>query len=174
MPVISREAATFSEAGGSDIFLAVQTRRAGKIKGEAVSPGHEDEIVVRAWNWGVSASATAGGTQQTARRVYKGLTVVKEIDAASTALMSALASNDEVKEAKLTMRKPGSEQIGFFFITLKSARVTAIDHATDPQGNTLETVTFLFAKVEVEYRPQTAAGGRGASFTFSDDITPAS
>lgn len=160
--------------GASDIFLAVQTRRAGKIKGEAVSPGHEDEIVVQGWNWGVSASATAGGTQTTARRVYKGLTVVKAIDSSTTALMSALASNDEVKEAKLTMRKPGSEQIGFFFVTLKSARVASLEHATDAQGNTLETVTFLFAKVEVEYRPQSTTGGRGASFSFSDDITPAS
>ena len=63
--------------------------------------------------------------------------MVKLIDSATTALMSALATNDEIKEAKLTMRKPGSEQMDYFLVTLKNARVSAIDHATDAQGNTL-------------------------------------
>ena len=34
----------------------------------------------------------------------------------------ALATNDEIKEAKLTMRKPGSEQVDYFLITLNNAR----------------------------------------------------
>ncbi|MGY4828983.1 Hcp family type VI secretion system effector [Sphaerotilaceae bacterium SBD11-9] len=159
-------------AGSSDIFLAVQTKRAGKVKGEAQNPGHEDDIVVKGWHWGVAASAALGSAQATGRRAYKGLTVVKSIDAATTALMAALATNDEVKEAKLTMRKAGSEQIDYFLITLQKARVTAVDHATDEQGNTLETVTLQFQKVSVEYRPQKSAGGRGASLTFEDEILP--
>jgi len=87
--------------------------------------------------------------------------------------MAALATNDEIKEAKLTMRKSGSEQIDYFLVTLQKARVTAVDHSTDAQGNTLETVTLQFQKVSVEYRPQKSAGGRGASLTFEDEILPA-
>lgn len=162
-----------SPAGGSDIFLHVQTKRAGKVKGEAVSPGHEDDIVVQSWRWGVAASSAIGATQATARRSYSGLTVVKLIDTATTALMSALVTNDEVKEAKLTMRKAGSEQVDYFLVTLANARVSEIEHSTDAQGNTLETVTLVFTKVEVEYRPQKSAGGRGGSFTFSDELIPA-
>ena len=158
---------------GSDIYLSVQTKRAGKVKGEAITPGHEDDIVVQGWNWGVSASAALGTAQATGRRAYKGLTVVKQIDAATTALMAALATNDEVKEAKLTMRKSGSEQIDYFLVTLQKARVTALDHSTDAQGNTLETVTLQFQKVSVEYRPQKSTGSRGASLTFEDEILPA-
>ena len=171
MPVVIQDVNGSSD-GASDIFLSVQTKRAGKVKGEVVSPGHEDEIGIKAWNWGVSASATAGGTAATSRRIYRELVVVKAIDSATTSLLSALATNDEIKEAKLTMRKPGSEQIGFFFITLKQGRISALEHSTDEQGNTLETVSFVFGKVEVEYRPQTTGGGRGASSMFSDDITP--
>ena len=154
----------------ADIFLSVQTKRAGKVKGEATNPGHEDEIVVQGWNWGVSASSALGSSQATGRRAYRGLTIVKQIDSATTALMAALATNDEVKEAKLTMRKAGSEQIDFFLVTLQKARITAVDHSSDGQGNTLETVTLQFNKVSVEYRPQKSAGGRGASMTFEDEI----
>ncbi len=154
----------------SDIFLSVQTKRAGKVKGEALNPGHEEEIVVKGWHWGVSASSALGSTQATSRRAYKGLTIIKQIDSATTALMAALATNDEVKEAKLTMRKAGAEQIDYFLVTLQKARVSAVEHATDDAGNTFETVTLQFNKVSVEYRPQKAAGSRGASMTFEDEI----
>jgi type VI secretion system secreted protein Hcp len=154
----------------ADIFLSVQTKRAGKVKGEAVNPGHEEEIVVKGWHWGVAATSALGSTQATSRRAYKGLTVIKQIDSATTALMAALATNDEVKEAKLTMRKAGSEQMDYFLITLQKARVSSVDHATDEGGNTLETLTLQFNKVSVEYRPQKAAGSRGASMTFEDEI----
>jgi type VI secretion system secreted protein Hcp len=171
MPMASQAGASANSS--SDIFLHVQTKRAGKVKGEAISIGHEDDIVVQGWNWGMAASSALGSSQATGRRSYKGLTVVKQIDAATTALMAALATNDEVKEAKLTMRKAGSEQIDFFIITLKNARITSLDHTTDAQGNTLEAVTLQFNKVSVEYRPQKSTGGRGASLTFEDEILPA-
>jgi type VI secretion system secreted protein Hcp len=154
----------------ADIFLSVQTKRAGKVKGEALDPGHEDEIVVKGWHWGVAATSALGSTQATSRRAYKGLTVIKQIDSATTALMAALATNDEVKEAKLTMRKAGSEQMDYFLVTLQKARVSSVDHSTDESGNTIETVTLQFNKVSVEYRPQKSAGSRGASMTFEDEI----
>lgn len=156
----------------SDVFLSVQTKRAGKVKGEAIAPGHEDDIVVRGWHWGVSASSALGSSQATGRRAYKALTVVKQVDSATTALMSALVTNDEVKEAKLTMRKAGSEQIDYFLLTLQKARISSVDHSADEHGNTLETVTLQFKKVSVEYRTQKSAGGRGASMTFEDEILP--
>ncbi len=155
---------------GADVFLHVQTRRAGKIKGESIQRNHEEEIVVKGWTWGVSSSSALGSSQATGRRAYKALTVIKQIDAATTALMSALATNDEVKEARLTMRKAGGGQVDFFTVTLQKARITSVDHVTDAAGNTMETVTLQFNKVAVEYRPQQTGGGLGASMTFEDEI----
>lgn len=155
---------------GADVYLHVQTKRAGKVKGEATSAGHEDDIVLKGWTWGVSSTSALGSTQATGRRAYRGLTVIKQIDAATTALMSALATNDEVKEAKLTMRKAGAGQVDYFLITLEKARITSVDHVTDAAGNTVETVTLQFNKVAVEYRPQQSTGSRGASMTFEDEI----
>jgi len=158
--------------GSGDIFLSVQTRRAGMVKGESAVPGHENEITVSSWRWAVQASSSLGATAATARRSYSGLTVVKTIDSASTALLSALATNDEVKQCVLTMRKSGGEAMDYFFITLKEARITQIDCSTNEHGEASEVVTLSFRKVEVEYRRQERSGGRGASSIFTDEIVP--
>ena len=155
---------------GIDTFLHVQTRRAGKVKGEAASQGHTDDITVAGWHWGLTAGSALGDTQATARRSYTALTVVKGIDLATTALMSALATNDEVKEAKLSMRRAGGMQEDFFLVTLKGARITSVLHDADADGATRETVTLAFTEVEVEYRPQRKSGGRGGSTVFTDSL----
>jgi type VI secretion system secreted protein Hcp len=156
--------------GGSDVFLRVQTKRAGKVKGEATSPGHEEDIIVDRWQWGLTASSAIGNTQATARRSYSALTIHKRIDSSTTALMSALATNDEVKEAKLTMRKAGGDQQDYFTITLKAARISGVTHSTGNDGETTETVAIVFTKVEVEYKPQKSTGIKGGSMTFTDEL----
>lgn len=170
MPIVLPESRSRSELGSSDIFLRVQTRRAGKIKGESALKGHEEDILVNSWNWGLSASSAIGSNQATGRRSYTALTLNKSIDVATTALMSALAQNDLVKEARLSMRRAGGDQDDYFIVTLKDARIVGLSHSTDSSGQASETVQFTFTKVEVEYRPQSAAGGRGGSTVFSDEL----
>jgi type VI secretion system secreted protein Hcp len=171
MPSTTSPAAT---PGRSDIFLHLQAKRAGKVKGEAIVPGHENDIEVLQWNWGAAASSAIGSSQATARRTYSGLSVVKRIDSATTALLAALATNDEIKEARLVVRKSdGDEALDYFIVTLNNARVVAVNHATDEHGTTTEAVTLTFTKVAVEYRSQRNSGGRGASFVFQDEVHPA-
>ena len=166
--------ATTANPSASDIYLHLQTKRAGKVKGEATAADHENDIVVRGWRWGATASSALGSTQSTARRSYQALTIVKGFDAASTALLAALATNDEVREAKLTMRKAGDGQMDYLTITLTNARVASIEHQADNAGGAVETVGFLFTKVAVDYVPQLASGGRGGSRSFEDEILPSS
>jgi len=168
MPTSTHPAAGSAGHGDCDIFLHVMTKRAGKVKGEAHSAGHTDDIVVAGWHWGLASHAAVGSTAATSRRSYTALTIVKAIDSATTALMSALATNDEVKEAKLTMRRAGGAQEDFFLITLKAARITSLEHDVDSTGNTRETIGIAFTDVEVEYRLQRASGQRGASTMFTD------
>ncbi len=156
--------------GAADIFLHVQTKKAGKIKGEASSPGHIDDIIIHGWRWSVSASSALGSVQATGRRSYTALTVRKQIDRATTALMQALVTNDEVKEAKLTMRRASGEQDEYFTITLQAARVTAVEHVADAEGGTYENVSFTFTKVNAEYTPQKGTGLRSGSTSFSDEL----
>lgn len=171
MPLNLQQIGAASAGGGGDVFLSVQTKRAGKVKGEA-SGSREGEIEVTGWQWGMASGTAVDSTQASARRSYSALTVHKRIDSATTALMSALATNDEVKEAVLTMRRSGGDQQEYFIITLKSARISSLQHSSDAAGETRETVTIAFAKVQVEYRPQQASGLRAGSQVFNDELLP--
>jgi type VI secretion system secreted protein Hcp len=87
--------------------------------------------------------------------------------------MSALATNDEIKELKLALRKPGDGQEDFFTITLAGARVVGVDLDCDESGETVERASFAFTKIDVEYRVQSADGVLGASSTFTDELLSA-
>ena len=156
----------------SDVFLSLTTKRAGKIKGEATTAGHEDDIEIVGWGWGVQANTAIGSGAATARRSYKHLSLVKGIDAASTGLLSALASNDEVREAKLTMRKAGGEALDYFVMTLAGARVVAVDIEVGAGGVPIEHVSIAFAKVDIEYQRQETAGIGSGACSFSDEAIP--
>lgn len=159
--------------GASDLFLSVQTKRAGKVKGEVTTEGHEQEIQLLRWNWGVSANTAIGSTERTARRVYRHLVVTKGIDAASTALLSALATNDEIKQAVLTMRKAGGEALDYFTMTLEGARVVGLDIEVGDDGRPLERVSIAFTKIGIAYQPQQSAGLGSGTFSFDDEVLPA-
>ena len=165
--------ATGSGPGKSDILLHVQTKRAGKLKGESKVAGHADDIEVLSWMWSLSGSSAVGSAQAQARRSYSALTVVKSIDVATTALMSALATNDEVKEARLTMRKSGGDPLDYFTIKLAGARIEQVTHEVSETGQARERVDIVFTKVDVEYKRQDASGRLMTNVSFSDEILPA-
>jgi type VI secretion system secreted protein Hcp len=159
------------------MFLSVRSARTGDIKGEAAAVDHDEQIVVHGWTWGMTQQVAAGlptggggsAGQAGKRRSLRPLTVYKRLDKASTSLMSVLGSNDSVRTAVLSMRKAGEGQQDFFKVTLTDGRVVDLDYAADEHGNVVEQVTFAFAKIEIEYRPQTSTGGRGGGSTFMID-----
>ena len=158
-------------ATSADMYLDLSLKRAGKVKGESSSAGHANDIVVRGFSWGVGAAGDAVAGQQTGRRSYRQLTITKDLDSASTALMSAVATNDEVKSAKLYLRKAGGSQEDYFCLTLEKARVASYDIEADAQGHPVERIAMSFQKVNIEYRTQSAKGAMGGTHTFDDDLT---
>lgn len=157
------------DSSSVDAYLDVKTKRAGKVKGESMATGHIDDIIVKGWHWGVSASS-ALASDKYERRSYSVLTIHKLIDRATTSLMAALAFNDEVKEAKLTLRRAGGAQEIYFIIKLEKARVVSQRHETDSDGHPRETVAFAFRKIEVQYTPQASSGLGGGTTSFVDEI----
>lgn len=158
-------------SAAADLYLDLTLKRAGKVKGEAVAAGHEDDITLLGFGWGVGAAGDAVAAQSTGRRSYRQLTITKRIDAASTALMSAIAVNDEVRRAVLCLRKAGGAQEDFFTITLEKARVVRYDVDCGADGEPVEKVALSFQKVGVEYRVQKGAGSLGAAHSFDDDLS---
>jgi type VI secretion system secreted protein Hcp len=164
--------ATDSHAGGSDAaaYLTVVGKRQGPIKGESQAPGHKDDIGVIAWAWGVAAPTMHGSTAATGRRVYDVLSVDKHVDASSTKLVNALATNEEIKSVKLNLRKAGVEEEDFFTITLEKARIVSSRLQSSASGGLYETVAFAYAKIQIDYHPQQGTGQRGAATSFSDEL----
>jgi type VI secretion system secreted protein Hcp len=161
-------------AGGStsDIYLHLQSARAGKLKGEVRAAGHEGDIAVRSWHWGVSRGihhSPAG--LEVSSRTWSELIVVKSIDASSTRMMNEMKSNGTITEAVMVVRKAGGEALDYLTITLTDALISSIQQSVAADGLPTESVSFAFQKVKMEYVEQDEQGGRVNSIVFEDDMS---
>jgi type VI secretion system secreted protein Hcp len=172
MPIQINELASSGGASNTDLFLGVQMKRAGRIKGEATTTGHVDDIALAGWSWGVVATTAIGSTERTGRCAYRHLVVRKGIDAASTALLNALTRNDEVREAVLTMRKAGGSALDYFRMTLNGARVVDVEIEVGADGWPVERVEFAYTKLAIEYQRQEAGGAGAATSSFEAEVLP--
>src|SRR5262249_44072100 len=132
---------------------------------------HKGEIEELSWSWGMHARPSLGGGGASGKAAVHELKIVKKIDSASTALMSALRSNELIVKGLLTVRKAGSKPLEFLKITIEQGRVTSISlEAGDPGGGSglVEQVSFSFNKISVEYVPQGKDGQGLGSMTYND------
>lgn len=164
MPVHSADA-----SNGEDMYLDLTFARSGKVKGESVDEGKKEQIQLRGWSWGMHASSAMGGGGQSSKATIDELRVRKHIDRSSTAIMSGLRNNDEVKKAVVTVRKAGGTQVDYLTITMEKGRITS--YTVDTDGPTpVEQLSFSFRKISVEYKDQRGDGGGGGASVFSDEI----
>jgi type VI secretion system secreted protein Hcp len=153
------------------MFFKVKGAKHGQITGEAQDDKHKGEIEVLSWSWGMQGKSALGGGAATGKATMRELRIVKKVDKASTALMSALRTNEVIKEGILTLRKTGTSKIEYLKITIQDGRVMALDvEAGDDSGSAtlLERVSFSFNKIAVEYTPQGGDGMPQGTTTFED------
>lgn len=157
--------------GMGDMHLRITGEKQGKLKGESNAKGYEGDIVIHTWNFGITLPMQGdGSTNATGRRSYSQLTVTKSHDVSSTALLNAAATNEMLKDVRLSMRKALGGQEDYFIVTLTNARVARISHDVSKDGGVIETVGFGFFKIDVEYKQQMTGGARGGAFIFSDEL----
>jgi type VI secretion system secreted protein Hcp len=160
--------------GAGDMFLKMKGAKHGDINGEAQDQKHKNEIEVLAWSWGMQGKAALGGGMATGKATMRELRITKRVDKSSTALMSALRTNETIKEATLTLRKIGKTPLEYLKIKIEEGRVVALDlEAGDVSGSPtlLERVSFSFNKISIEYTPQGADGMPQGSTSFEDEWT---
>jgi type VI secretion system secreted protein Hcp len=153
------------------MFLSVNGAKHGQITGEAHDEKHKNEVEVMAWSWGMQGKASLGGGVATGKATMRELRIVKRVDKASTALMSALRSNEPIKEALLTVRKAGKKPLEYLKIKIEDGRVVSLDIEVDnnsSSGALLEKVAFSFNKISIEYTPQGPDGNPLGSTSFED------
>jgi type VI secretion system secreted protein Hcp len=147
--------------------------RIGTIKGESQDAKHKDEIEVLSWAWGVSNSGSMpqGGGGGAGKASFHDFTFTHHVDKASPVLMKACATGEHIKDATITVRKAGKGQQEYLVITMTDVVVTSVSPSVSAEGGaTIEGVTLVFAKVDLEYKPQMPDGSLGAGLHFRYDL----
>jgi type VI secretion system secreted protein Hcp len=152
------------------MFLSVKGAKHGPINGEAQDDKHKNEIEVLAWSWGMQGKVSLGGGVATGKATIRELKITKHVDKASTALMSALRTNEPIKEATLTIRKAGKKPLEYLTIKIEEGRIVALDVETDAGSppSLVERVSISFNKISVQYTPQGPDGNPQGSTSFED------
>lgn len=152
----------------SDMLIKIKN-----IDGESKIKGHEGQIDVLAWSWGMSNSGNAhtGGGQGAGKVNVQDLNLTKWLDKSSPNLALACAKGTHIDEATLVVRKAGGDPIPYLTITMQEIIVTSVSTGgSGGEDRLTENVSLNFAKVKIKYIEQTAKGGEGAKPEMSWDI----
>lgn len=151
----------------ADYFLKIDG-----IQGESRDAKHKGEIELVAFSWGLTQSAVqAGGGGGAGKAHFQDFHFTQHTQKASPLLMLACASGQHIKGAVLTGRKTGKTQLEFLTIKLTDVLVSSFEQgASHETDQPIEEVSLNYAKIDVTYRPQSAAGGPGGEVNAGWDL----
>ena len=138
-----------------DYFLKIDG-----IQGESLDAKHKGEIQLESFSWGETAAGTmaAGGGGGAGKVHIQDLHVTKKLDKASPLLFLACATGQHLKEAILTARKAGKTQLEFLVFKFRDLLVSSYQTSAGGDDVPTDQVSFNFARIEIEYRPQKPNG----------------
>ena len=143
------------------------------IKGESTDAKHKDEIDVESWSWGETHAAAGAGVGGGAGKVaMRDFHFTMPQNTASVGLMRVCATGEHIKSATLSGRKAGKEQQEYLTFKFYDVLVSSFQTggAEDPDVAPIDQVSFNFAKIEVDYRPQQPNGALGNAVHFGFDV----
>ena len=144
------------------------------IKGESADAKHKDEIDVESWSWGETHAGppSSGGGGGAGKVSMQDFHFVMRLNKASAGLMKACATGQHIKTATLSARKAGKGQQDYLTFKFQDVLVSSYQTGGSEEADFLPTdqVSFNFAKLEVEYKPQKADGSLGAAVHFGYDV----
>ena len=143
------------------------------IKGESADAKHKDEIDVESWSWGEThagaAPSSGGGAGKVSMQDFH---FVMRLNRASPSLMKACATGQHIKMATLSGRKAGKGQQEYLTFKFHDVLVSSVQTGGSEDTDVVPTdqVSFNFAKIEVEYKPEKADGSLGLAVQFRYDL----
>ena len=144
------------------------------IKGESTDAKHKDEIDVESWSWGEShtAGSGGGGGGGAGKVLMQDFHFVMRLNRASIALMKACATGQHIKGATFSARKAGKQQQEYLVLKFDDVLISSYMTGGSEGGDMVPTdqVSFNFAKIDVEYRPQKADGSLDVGIHFKYDL----
>jgi type VI secretion system secreted protein Hcp len=144
------------------------------IKGESADAKHKDEIDIESWSWGETNAGTGrtGSGRGAGKVSMQDFHFVMKLNTASPALMKACATGQHIKTATLSSRKAGKDQQEYLTFKFHDVLVSSYQTGGSEGGDVVpfDQVSFNFAKIEVEYKPQKPDGKLGTSVFFKYDL----
>ena len=145
------------------------------IVGDSNIKGHEKEIDVDSFSWGLSQSGGvgAGGGGSTGKVQVQDFHFTMRTSKASPDIFKKAVTGGHLLFAILSARKAGGD-VGndFLKITLSDALISS--YSINGDGNSIigpeDSISVNFAKVEFEYTQQNATGGSGATTKAGWDL----
>jgi type VI secretion system secreted protein Hcp len=142
------------------------------IKGESADAKHKDEIDVESWSWAETHAVAPSGGGGAGKVSMQDFHFVMRLNRASPGLMKACATGQHIKTATLSGRKAGKGQQDYLTFKFHDVLVSSIETGGSEDADFLPTdqVSFNFAKLEVEYKPEKADGSLGSAVQFRYDL----
>src|SRR3954462_2295355 len=118
--------AAWNSPAAMDMFLKLD-----QIPGESMVKGHEKEIEVLAFSWGMSNPAVisaGGGGISSGKAQFQELSLTKYADVASPGMMTSAATGKHIATAVLTVMKNNNAAglANYYTITLTDVLVTSV------------------------------------------------
>ncbi len=152
-----------------DAFLKVDG-----IDGESQDDKHKNEIDIDGFGFGESQSGTmgGGGGGGAGKVLMQDFHFSKSVDKSSPKLFLACANGEHIPKAVLTVRKAGKEQQEFYKVTFTDVLVSSFSTSGSAHGGAIpsESISFNFAKIEWEYKPQAKDGTLGGAIKAGWDV----
>lgn len=147
------------------------------IKGESTVSGYQNQINVYSFSWGASYPSTnsntgvGGGT--TNKTSFVPLTILKNVDSASTPLYLACAQTAKLQDPVVfTIAKTSSSGSlqAFYTITLTNVYVQSVQASGATGGTPTESLSLIYGYIQWSYTPFNSSGQPGTPIVHSWDI----
>ena len=159
--------ATGLQAAQVDYFLKIEG-----IEGESTTVGHEREIQIESFSWGVSNVPIVGGGG-TGKAVLQDLTMVTRMSKASPKLMLACCTGQGIPSVSFVAERANveGEALTYFTVTLENAMITSYQTGGS-LGDVVPTdqISLNFTKITFEYIPLDENGRPGTPVTATYDV----
>jgi type VI secretion system secreted protein Hcp len=144
------------------------------IDGESTDDAHKNWIDVLSYSWGASnpGSFASGGGGGQGKVNFSDFNFSKNVDKSSPVLLLNLAQGKHIQEALFDVVNSGGQgQQPFLQYKFTDVLITSYSVSGSGGGGLFESLSFVFDKAEMTYRPQDAKGGLGAPITMFWDVT---
>ena len=151
-----------------DYFLSIDG-----IKGESPDKAFKDQIQLESWSWGETQSGTSaqGGGGGAGKVSMQDFNFSMAVNKASPLLFLSCASGKHIAKATLTCRKAGEKQQEYLKIHFEDLLISSYQTGGSAgQEIPMDSISFNFAKIKMEYAPQGQKGDLGTPIIHGWDL----